>query len=62
MSFMFTQNSSLETLDLSRFKTFSDTYEHNKVFDYTNSNISIKIGNETFKTDMKTLYPNLNIQ
>ena len=62
INYMFYETRNLTSADLSGFKTFSDTYEHNKVFDYTNSNISIKTGNETFKTDMKALYPNLNIQ
>ena len=52
----------LEEIDLSGFTKFSSSCDFTNTFALINNNVVIKTGNETFKNDMQTAYPNLNIQ
>ena len=62
VSYMFKSTTSLTRLDISGFKNFSEGYNNEHIFDYINSEVEIITGDENFKNDMISLYPDLNIK
>ncbi len=62
VNYLFTSLNNIDEIDMSGFTTFTSNYEHTQIFNLINKDVVIKTGNETFKNDMKALYPDLNIE